>query len=312
MRTKNIVHITFALIIIITITINIELLGQVKEYNLAGDYLGQEKPSLIPKKFAPGIVSTIEEYEFGSVFSPDGNEFYYGVDVNGQTEIRYMIRTNNKWSKPARADFSAGFNCNDPFLSPDGEKLFFISDRPLDSSVFKKDIDIWYVERENGGWSEPINAGDMINSDKNEYYISFSKEGTIYFSSNKGTTDTTKWNYDIYYSTNKDGVFQEPVKLSDSINTSGYEADVFIAPDESYIIFCSYRNDAFGQGDLYISFKEDNVWSKAINMGKEINTDGHELCPFVTRDGKYFFYTSNKDIYWVDFRIIERLRNKSR
>ena len=305
-------YITYALIIMTSIIFNIDLCGQVKKYNLSGEYLGQEKPNHTPKIFAPGIISNTEEYEFGSVFSSDGNEFYYGVDISGKSEIRYMICKDNKWSKPKRGDFSYGFNCNDPFLSPDGNKLFFISDMPVDSSIFNKDFNIWYIEKENGGWSKPINAGKAINSDKNEYYISFTNEGTMYFASNKGTTDTTKWNYDIYYSEFKEGVFQKPIRMCDSINTSGYEADVFISPDENYIIFCSYRNDGFGQGDLYISFKENNVWSKAINMGENINTEGHELCPFVTADGKYFFYTSNKDIYWVDSGIIRSLKNKSR
>ena len=45
-------------------------------------------------------------------------------------------------------------------------------------------------------------------------------------------------------------------------------------------------------------------------MGEKINTDGHELCPFVTGDGKYLFYTSNEDIYWIDSGIIESLRNR--
>lgn len=80
--------------------------------------------------------------------------------------------------------------------------------------------------------------------------------------------------------------------------------------DESYVIFCSIRKEGFGQGDLYISFKDDaGNWSKAKNMGSVINTTGHELCPFVTKDGKYFFYTSNQDIYWVDARIINSLKS---
>jgi hypothetical protein len=159
------------LILLAVLIWNNGLSGQDIKYNLSGDYLGQVKPGLKAKIFAPGIVSKRTEYEFGSVFSDDGNEFYYGVNVNGISEIRYMTRTENKWSKPKRGDFSKGFSCNDPFLSPGGDKLYFISDMPLDASIFKKDIDIWYVSREKEGWSQPVNAGERINSDKNEYYI---------------------------------------------------------------------------------------------------------------------------------------------
>jgi len=69
------------------------------------------------------------------------------------------------------------------------------------------------------------------------------------------------------------------------------------------------RPDGLGRGDLYVSFKhEDGSWSKSMNMGPQINTVHHELCPYVTSDGKYFFYTSNEDIYWVSTDIIHQLR----
>ena len=140
MATNN-KHI-YTLIILAVLTWSNELPGQDKKYILSGEYLGQEKPKLQAKIFAPDIVSKKGEYEFGSVFSNNGNEFYYGVNVNGISEIRYMTRTDNKWSKPRRGDFSNGFSCNDPFLSPDGDKLYFISDMPLGSSIFKKDIEM--------------------------------------------------------------------------------------------------------------------------------------------------------------------------
>ena len=76
--------------------------------------------------------------------------------------------------------------------------------------------------------------------------------------------------------------------------------------DESYIIFCATRQDGLGRGDLYISFKDDKgSWTPSKNRKETINTEGHELCPFVMKDGKYFFYTSNKDIYWVSTAILE-------
>ena len=141
--------------------------------------------------------------------------------------------------------------------------------------------------------------------------MSFTNEGTMYFSSNVHAPEKRKgYDFDIYYSKNIAGEFQKAVALSDSINTPRYEADVFVDPDESYIIFSANRLDGFGQGDLYISFKNsDGTWSKSKNMGRPINTEKHELCPFVSNDGKYLFYISNQDIYWVDAEIIERYRN---
>jgi hypothetical protein len=272
-------------------------------------YLNQKAPGLFPKIFAPGAISLESQYEFGSVFTNDGKEIYYAVDMGGKTEIRYMKLKNNEWTKPMKIIFHQTYSYNDPFLSPDERKLFFISDMPLDGLGEKKDYDIWYVEKNGNEWSKPINAGKTINTNKNEYYISFTKNGTMYFSSNTRATEDNKSNYDIYASKKENGEFLQPVKLSDSINTAGYEADVFIAYDESYMIFCGNRSEGYGKGDLYISFKKtDGTWTKAKNMGKRINTEEHELCPFVSKDGKYFFYTSNKDIFWVEAQIINELR----
>lgn len=176
----------------------------------------------------------------------------------------------------------------------------------------KNDHDIWYVERIENGWSEPVNAGPNINSDGNEYYISFLHDGTMYFSSNVKAPDERRFDFDIYASSVLDEEFQKAIPLGDSINTPDYEADVFIDPNESYIIFCASRQDGLGQGDLYISFKNtDGTWTKSKNMGRPINSENHELCPFVSQDGKYFFYTSNRDIYWVDAKIIEDLRRST-
>ena len=275
------------------------------------DYLGQTAPGLTPQVFAPEVIST-EEYEFGAVFNAAVTEFYYGVNVGGRAEIRYSQRTGDQWSKPKTMLSHERYDYNDPFLSPDEQRLYFISKRALDGLGKLKDYDIWYVERTTTGWSEPINAGLNINSKQDEYYISFTQEGTMYFASNvKPKAGSKKADHDIYYSKFTKGKFQKAVALSDRINTPAYEADVFVAPDESYLIFCSTRKDGFGQGDLYISFKKpDGSWSTATNMGPKINTKTHELCPFVTADGKYFFYTSNKDIYWVSTDVFGEMRGE--
>jgi len=284
--------------------------SKVRSFQPEGEYMGETPPKLTPKIFAPLFVSS-EEYEFGSIFNASGEEFYYGVDASGGNEIRFSQMENGKWSSPILLLFDEKYGYNDPFLTPEENRLFFISNRALDGKGEPKDIDIWYVERKRSQWSEPINAGPNINSKGEEYYISFTNAGTMYFASNGlARPDTARKDHDIYYAELIDGEFQKPVLLSDAINTPNYEADVFVAPDESYLIFCSSRPGGLGRGDLYISFKtESNEWSPARNLGEPINTEGHELCPFVTADGQYLFYTSNQDIYWVSTDILRQYRN---
>ncbi|GAB3716654.1 hypothetical protein GCM10027592_58120 [Spirosoma flavus] len=277
---------------------------------LSSQYLAQKPPGLVPIVFAPKLVSQIDYYEYGSVFSKDGRELFYAVISNAKPQIRSIRFENNVWTSPITLLASDQYEYNDPFLSPDGNRLYFISDQATGGYGPKKDFDIWYIERKKGGWSTvPINVGPAINTPKNEYYMSFTKEGTMYFSSNGGTSPSSDKNYDIRFSSYVKGAFQTSRKLPSAVNSVYYEADVFVSPDQDYIIFCAERPSGNGSGDLYISFKsKTGQWQQGKNMGAGINTSGDEFCPFVTADGKYFFFSREGDIYWVSASVIESLR----
>ncbi len=272
-------------------------------------YISKEKPTFIPKLFEAGFISKDSVAEFGSVFNKAGDEFYFGVDLSGRAEIRYSKLNGHSWTAPATIFSDSLYSFNDPFLSLDGNRLYYISDLPRNEQDTTMDYDIWYSEKNGLGWSAPINAGEQINSDANDFYISFTNDGALYFATNKDAEEKRKHDFDLYRSEMIDGVFQKAEWLPGAINTKWRETDPFVAPDGSYLIFCSWRKSGFGKGDLYISFKnDDGTWSAGKNMGDQINTAGYELCPFVSRDGKYFFYTSEQDIYWVSGTVIAGLK----
>ena len=274
-------------------------------------YFGQKEPKNHPELFAPNLVSKPNRHEFGCTLSKDGSEFYFGVDNNGVMEIHYSILDEGVWSPQKKLFESDSISFNDPMLSPDQKRLYFISNQAHGEIRIKDDTDIWYVERENKGseWSKPLPLGPAVNSDLNEYYASFTNDGTLYFASRDRSEDAPQYAYDIFRSKYKNGAFQKAKKLPETINTNRYEADIFVAPDESYMIFCSIRKNGLGQGDLYISFRDETGnWSESVNMGDSINTEKHELCPFVSPDGKYLFYTRNQDIYWVSTNILGKYK----
>ena len=305
---------------------------------LKGPYMGQKTPGRIPEMFLPGIVST-KFSEFCSVFSPDGSTFYYSLSGAPFPVIVMMEQRNGVWSKPMVAPFSGKYLDYDMNVTPDGKRLFFCSRRPVEGKgPPKKDTDFWYVEKQGKGWSEPIHLDYPINSDGKEYYPVFTKTGTMYFSS---TREGGKGGGDIYRSRYINGVYTPPENLGDAINSKGGEGDLYIAPDEKYIIITCYgRPDSLGSGDLYISFLTSNgSWSMMINMGESINSSANEHCPMLSPDGKYLFFSSrrsihpkyrekpitfdekvkmmnrpgdgrNEDIYWVDAKIIEELKPK--
>jgi hypothetical protein len=271
-------------------------------------YFGQAPAGTTSSVFAPGIISLPDRVEFGSIYSKNGDEFYYATDIKGKAEIRFMKFENNKWLEPVQLMVHNEYSYNDPFLTPDEKRLFFISDQAMKGGGAKKDFDIWYIERNGAQWSKPVNAGPKINSSKNEYYMSFTRTGTIYFSSNVNGAEGSE-DYDIYTCRYSNGEFQSAMRLGPAVNTTGYEADVYVDTNETYLIYSSNRPGTIGRGDLFISYKNgDGSWTSSKNMGPEVNGDRTEYCPFVTPDGKYLLFTAQGDIRWIDAGIIEKLR----
>jgi len=228
--------------------------------------------------------------------SPDGSEIYFSVS-SFRKEFYAIVaikRNGDEWSEPVVAPFSGQYNDLEPAFSPDGLKLFFASQRPLNDTISEpKDWDIWYVERKSPDteWSMPVNPGAPLNSDGNEFYPSVTNKGDIYFTT---TPNKDSDKEDIFVSRYSKKRFLQPVALPSQINTDGYEFNAFIAPDESYLIFSSFgRKDGNGGGDLYIAFRgSDGKWQPAQNMGQEINSEQLDYCPFVDVPSQTFYFTS--------------------
>jgi hypothetical protein len=85
-----------------------------------------------------------------------------------------------------------------------------------------------------------------------------------------------------------------------------------IAPDESFLIFDSNSVGPPGSRNvqLFICFREsDGSWGKAINLSQILDSD-HNITASLSPDGKCLFFMAESDIYWVDARIIEKLKPK--
>jgi Tol biopolymer transport system component len=258
-----------------------------------------EKPMKEPSIFAEGVIST-SDYERGGTFTPDGNTFYFTKRApNGYfSGICVSHYVNGDWSAPEMARFSGQYFDQDPIISPDGSKLFFTSRRPVGGKQ-RPDSDIWFVEQISAGWSEPKNLGAPVNTTANEGYATVTNDGTLYFHSSR---ESGQGSFDIYRSKFMDGQYTEPENLGDAINTAATEAQPFIAPDESYLVFTSAGRpdeiigdgNRYVRGDLYLTLRRNGVWTPAEHLDPQVNTAAAELCPFVSRDGKYFFFTSER------------------
>lgn len=259
------------------------------------DYPDKVLPADTPKFFAPGVLTDgLSNRDF--TISPAGDEIFFTIQhpkFISSTIIR-LTKKNGNWGKPEVASFSGLYRDLEASFSPDGNTLFFSSDRPIDGMRPKRDFDLWEVSRgPNGQWGKPQNLGNTVNSDKNEFYPSVAKNGDLYFTVEapygKGSEDI------VMCKKNVTG-YDPPISLPEDINTKFDEFNAFIDPDEQFIIFSSYgRGDDLGKGDLYISHKGDNGnWMPVKHLPVPINSTSLDYCPYVTPDKKYFIFTSNR------------------
>jgi hypothetical protein len=227
------------------------------------------------------------------------DEVYFTVQNTNEevSVIAFSKKENKKWSEPKLINFTSKFRDIEPFLSSDGLKLYFSSNRPLHDSVSKpKDYDIWYVERLNlkSDWSAPKNLGAPVNTSNNEFYPSLAKNGNLYFTSD-GSKSLGK--DDVFFSKWENNNYSEPITLGLNINSAGYEFNAFVSPDEKFLIFTGYnRTEGLGSGDLYISYKDKNdQWEKAKNMGTEVNSSLMDYCPFYDFKTETLYFTSKRN-----------------
>ena len=295
---------------------------------LKGPYLGQKLSGDVPEVFAPGIIS-YGNHELRLSISPDHNEmFYVTSDKRWFYVIIHVVRKNNIWAAPEVAFFSGLYSDASPFFSPDGKRMYFCSKRPLPNSDRPNDdFDIWFIEKKNNSWSEPVHLDGFINNEKDVWDLSVSKNGTIYFAAGDF----------MYYSKLNGSMYSKPIELDERIST-GKENSPVIHPDENYLLFQSSRQGGFGGHDLYVSFKQKNgTWSEPLNIGQPTNSEAYDFGPRLSPDGKYLFFTSSRSLdskifkgktytelldlykhpqnkngtlFWVNARFIEQLRPK--
>lgn len=236
-------------------------------------------PESTPKLLAPELLASPTE-EYNGTFSPDGREFYYTTDIPENAFITFTeLMPDNTWSEPKVASFSGKYSDYDPIFSPDGSRLYFSSSRPEPDNKNSKN---WYVDRTDTGWSEPKQIV-LTGKENGEYYSSATKNGILYF--NIWSTG------DLFKATPTDSSYLVE-KLPEIINGGADKGDPFISPDEDYLIYRGYGEESLGRGDFFISFNIDGQWTRPENLGEPINSAAHEMCPYVTPDGKLFIFAS--------------------
>lgn len=196
-------------------------------------------------------------HEASVTFSPDQKTMYftrnnYGKklkrDKNGVNHLKIYrsVKQNGQWSEAVELPFNSdAYSTGHPALSPDGSKLYFVSDMP--GSIGGTDIFVVDVLGD-GEYSAPRNLGPTINTERKEMFPFVSGE-KLYFSSDG---HIGLGGLDIYVSEmTEDGVFGEARNMGQPINSKRDDFSYIIDEDTQKGYFSSNRPGGKGDDDIY-------------------------------------------------------------
>jgi len=295
--------------------------NQKNEPIFSGSYFGQKEPGNSPEVFIPELFNKYGYLHGRLVFAPGGKEVFWVITTSDKGENfdkRLFIKQkpDGTWSEPEESFLSIDRKENGPSYSIDGKRLYYQSRSPLNGDGKNKGIDIWYRERNDDEWSEPVNIGAPVNTSQDESQPFVTSDGSIFFCRNNEKTNAEdKGGSDIYFAEFKNGKYEEPICLGPEINSGYQETEPAFAPDGGYLLFISNRPGGYSRMmNLYVSFrKPEGGWTKAICLSKDLKIDNIWF-PTITYDGKYLFFCggyptehgyNNSNYYWVSINFFE-------
>ncbi|GAB4295631.1 MAG: hypothetical protein Kow0068_20220 [Marinilabiliales bacterium] len=247
------------------------------EFDKAIEAYNNFKP-YIPKKeklLAEDVLKFIEECNNGKKLQVDtkirirnlGNRIntmyaeYVPVSINNDSLLLFTARRPKVMS--THYGFESNFYYENVYVSVKKEDKYSFA-------LLSNKYDAFKILGENKRWHNAIVSS--VNNDKT----------LIIYKRNK-----------LWTSENIDGIWQKPKKVSKIINFSFYQPHASITEAGDKIYFSSWSKKGFGGIDIYYSEKDQNGhWTKAKNIGPEINTKYDEDSPEISKDGKTLYFSS--------------------
>ncbi|MEI7035174.1 hypothetical protein [Fulvimonas yonginensis] len=261
----------------------------------------------------PGVISTGLQ-ETSAAFSPDGDTVYFMRSDFAEKDDTILVshRQGAGWSTPQVASFSGQWHDSEPGFSPDGRRLYFVSNRPprpgqppVEASLQGRRFagtHLWYVERQpDGRWGAPVHVAGALNDGAQIYNPSVAANGDVYFSAHR--PDSGRF-YQIYVAhwTGHGYADPERVALGDLEHN---RMDPCVDPQQRFLVYAGDEGDALGRADLYIAFRQpDGRWGKPEHLGGDVNTADLENAPSLGPHFGELYLSSNRqdDVHYPKAR----------
>ena len=228
----------------------------------------------------PGKVNS-KLHEGPATASRDGGELWFtrnnhfkgrtGRSQNGvnRLSIYHASREGDGWGGLEKFLYNnTECSVGHPALSPDGERLYFASDMPGGYGG----ADLYVCVRRSGGWSEPENLGQGVNTPENELFPFIARDGTLYFASDG---HPGLGGLDIFASPASDQGFSVALNVGAPVNGPRDDFAFIIDAANERGFFSSDRPGGAGGDDIYAFTQHRPLEQRYLCTGIVIN-DEHE------------------------------------
>lgn len=222
------------------------------------------------------------QFESHAAFDPRTGDLYFVRSSPAFEGWRILVShcTAEGWSKPEPPPFAGDGVEADPYFTPDGRSLYFISSRSQ-NGVKQQDLDIWRVDRgADGIWSVPTLLPEPVNSAGTEWFPRPGPGGWLYLGSNR---PGGLGGNDIWRARSDDAGRWTVENLGPAVNTTGDEYEPLPSSDGSRLI-------VMADGGLYEARKTETGWSARAKLGTDVNATGSEIGPLFSPSGRSLLF----------------------
>lgn len=241
----------------------------------------------------------------------DGENLLFTRNIKNEDENLFMSRiVSEGWIKsyPIRGDLNTPHNEGMAKFETHSNTFYFAGCKREEDNG----CDLYEATFENGKVYEVSAVEGRLNSYFWDSQPSISCDGKqLFFAS---TREGGFGGSDIWVSHKlANGEWDVPQNLGPKINTPQDEEAPFIATDGQTLYFTSNGHPGMGNGDILVSYLENNAWSVPDNMGYPINSPAKELGIFVASDNQTAYFASSRkggqggmDIYQMELPLLKR------
>ena len=243
-----------------------------------------------------GAAINAPAHEGSPAIDPSGDVVYLSrSSAEGDMDLFMARRSGAGWGEPTPlASLNSPDNEMGARASPDGQWLYFASDRPGGLGG----TDLWRAPRlDEGGWGEPEPLGPGINSRANELHPFPAPDGpngpVVYFASDRlGTEGADPSGFDLFRGT--PGVGGPPQAISE-LNSLADDTAPALSPAGDFLYFSSNREGSLGGFDLYRARLLPDGFGSVEHLDASVNTPANELEPSVSMEGFALQFASDRE-----------------